>query len=79
MFLFVPTGSCFLFVTNLFLFLMNRRCIVHASQVKTKYFVLQGATIVDQIVSITPVQNYVAKREMQVNLLRSSAISFQVL
>jgi hypothetical protein len=58
---------------------MNRRCIVHASQVKTKYFVLQGATIVDQIVSITPVQNYVAKREMQVNLLRSSAISFQVL
>ncbi|XP_059428296.1 binding partner of ACD11 1 [Corylus avellana] len=26
---------------------------------------LSGATIVDQIVSITPVQNYVAKREMQ--------------
>lgn len=59
-------GNCFLFYSA---------CLTSENM----YFVLQGATIVDQLVSITPVQNYVAKREMQVNLLRNFAISFQVL
>jgi hypothetical protein len=43
------------------------------------YSVFQGATIVDQIVSITPVDNYVAKREMQVNSLTSFCNYFSVL
>lgn len=35
---------------------------------KILLYALQGATIVDQIVSITPAENYVIKREMQVNI-----------
>ncbi len=54
----------------------NMECL---QRVKIVYSVFQGETIVDQIVSITPVDNYVAKREMQVNSLTSFCNYFSVL
>jgi hypothetical protein len=42
-------------------------------------FVMQGATIVDQIVAITPVENYVPNRELQVFPLSSYSNLFQMI
>lgn len=41
-------------------------------RVKLLSLLYQGATIVDQIVSISPVENYVANREMQVSVTNTS-------
>ena len=42
-------------------------------------FVMQGATIVDQIVAITPVENYVPNHELQVFPLSSYSNLFQMI
>nr|XP_023929410.1 binding partner of ACD11 1 [Quercus suber] len=44
------------------------------SSMKILYFVFQGATIVDQIVSITQADNYVAKHETQEGRLADDAL-----